>query len=90
MKILRKLGATVVLTSVLAVSAVAGEIPTPPCANPAPGQIETPPCSAAPGDSETPTLTSTSGDMGTPTVANDETLFSKIAADLLLNLLPLF
>ena len=73
MKILRKLGATVVLTSVLAVSAVAGEIPTPPCANPAPGQTETPPCSAAPGDMGTHTETSTSGDMGTPTVANDET-----------------
>jgi hypothetical protein len=39
---------------------------------------------------ETPTLTSTSGDMGTPTVANDETLFTKIATDVFLYYLPLF
>lgn len=90
MKILRKIGATVVLTSVLAVSALAGEIPTPPCANPAPGQIDTPPCAAAPGDMETPALTSTFGDVGTPMVANDEMSFSKIATDVFLYYLPLF
>jgi len=86
MKELRKLGAVVVLTFVLALSAFAGEILTPPCAPPEPGQIETPPCGAAPGDMET--LNSTSGDLGTPT--SDEMSFSKIAADVFLEFLPLF
>ena len=90
MKNLRKLGATLVLTFALSLTAIAGEVLTPPCAPPEPGQIPTPPCAAAPGDMETPTVTSTSGDVGTPTVANDEMSFSKIAADVLLNLLPLF
>jgi hypothetical protein len=39
---------------------------------------------------ETTPMPSTSGDMGTPTVADDEMSFSKIAADLFLNILPLF
>jgi hypothetical protein len=78
MKNLRKLGAAVVLTSVLALSAFAGEIPTPPCAPPEPGQTDTPPCAAAPGN------------MGTSTVASNETSFTEIAASVLLNVLPLF
>ena len=91
MRNLRKLSAATVLTLAFTLSAFAGEVLTPPCANPAPGQVDTPPCAAAPGDMDTLGLTSTtSGDMSTPTVATDETLFSKIAADVLLNLLPLF
>ncbi len=90
MKTLTKLSAAVTLTVVLIVPAFAGQIDTPPCAPPEPGQTSTPPCSAAPGDMETPTLTSTSGDQDASTVANDEMSFSKIAADLLLNILPLF
>jgi hypothetical protein len=91
MKKLQKLGAIVVLTFVLAMSAFAGQTDTPPCPIPEPGQTETPPCGAAPGDMATPTVTSTvPGDVGTPTVANDEMSFSKIAADLFLNILPLF
>jgi hypothetical protein len=82
MKNLRKLAATVVLTGVLALSAFAGETSTPPCA-PQPGQIETPPCAAAPGDMETPTGASTA-------LANSETSLTEIAADVLLNFLPLF
>lgn len=77
MKNLRKLGGAVVLTSVLALSAFAGEIPTPPCAPPEPGQIQTP-CAAAPGNT------------GTSTVASNETSFTEIAANVLLNVLPLF
>ena len=88
MKNLRKLGAAAVLTGVLALSVFAGEIPTPPCAQPEPGQTETPPCAAAPGDMETPTGASTApGDM---TLASSETSFSEITASVLLNLLPLF
>jgi hypothetical protein len=87
MKNLKRLGAAVVLTLALGLSALGGEILTPPCPPPEPGEILTPPCGAAPGDMETPTLTSTSGELGAPT---DEGSFSKIAADVLLNLLPLF
>jgi len=86
MKNLRKLGAAVVLTSVLALSAFAGEIPTPPCAPPDPGETHTPPCASALGDMETPTEASTApGDMG-----NGGSSFTEIAADVLLNFLPLF
>jgi hypothetical protein len=90
MRTLRKLSAAVTLTAVLIVPAFAGQTETPPCAPPEPGQTSTPPCSAAPGDMETPIMTSTSDDMSTPTAANNETVFSKIAADLFLNILPLF
>ena len=89
MKNPKRLGAAVVLTLVLGLSASGGEILTPPCAAPEPGEILTPPCAAAPGAMETPSSTAP-GDMGTPTSLNDETLFSKIAADLFLNILPLF
>jgi hypothetical protein len=91
MKNLRKLGAAVILTSVLALSAFAGEIPTPPCSPPDGGQTSTPPCAAAFGDMDTPTGASTApGDMGTPTLASSETSFAEIAANVLLNFLPLF
>jgi hypothetical protein len=86
MKNLRKLGGATVLACVLSLSASAGEILTPPCAPPEPGQIPTPPCAEqqAPGDIETPTAESTTqGDLGTPT-------FTEIAADIILNFLPLF
>jgi hypothetical protein len=87
MKSLKRLGATVVLTSALALSTLAGEIPTPPCVAPQPGQIETPPCAAAPGDMGTPTGASTPP--GDVTLAN-ETSFSEISANVLLTFLPLF
>ena len=91
MKNLRKLGATVLLTCVLALSAFAGQIPTPPCGEPEPGETHAPPCIAAPGDMETPTVASTAtGDMATTTVANSDTSFTEIAANVLLNFLPLF
>jgi hypothetical protein len=82
MKNLRKLVAAAALTCVLALSAFAGEIPTPPCAPPEPGQIDTPPCAVAPGDMETPTASTVPGDMGMPT-------FTEIAADVILTCLPL-
>jgi hypothetical protein len=90
MRNLRKLSAAVVLTCVLGLPAFAGEVLTPPCPLPEPGEVLTPPCSAAPRDMETPTLTSTSRDLGASTVANDETLFSRIATDVFLYYLPLF
>jgi hypothetical protein len=90
MKNLRKLGAVVVLTSVVSLSALAGEIPTPPC-GPEPGQASTPPCSAAPSDMGTTSGASTApGDMEMPPVASNDTSFTEIAADVLLNVLSLF
>lgn len=88
MKNLRKLGVAVLLTCVLALSAFAGEIPTPPCA---PGQIDTPPCAAVRSDTGTPAEASTApGEMGGPTSASNETSFTEFAANVLLNVLPLF
>jgi hypothetical protein len=87
MKNLRKLGAAVLLTCVLGLPALAGETSTPPCAPPDPGETSTPPCAAALGDMGTPTGASTApGDLGT----RSETSFTEIAADVLLNILPLF
>ena len=43
---LRRLVVTLCLTSVLAVTAFAGETPAPPCA-PNPGETNAPPCSSA-------------------------------------------
>jgi hypothetical protein len=62
MKNLKRLVAAVVLTSVLGLSAFAGETDTPPCAPPAPGDTQTPPCTGiqaaapdpAPGQTDTP------------------------------------
>jgi hypothetical protein len=89
MKNLRKLGAAAVLTCVLALPALAGETPTPPC-TPEPGQTSTPPCASAFGDMGTPAEASTTpGAMGTPTLASNETSFTEIAADVLLNVLSL-
>ncbi len=82
MQKLRKLGATVVVTFVLALSAFAGETLTPPCPDPAPGQTSTPPCSAATGDMDTPGVTQAA--------ANDGTSFTEIATDVVLNILSLY
>ena len=91
MKNLRKSGAALVLTCALGFSALAGETSTPPCAEPVPGETSTPPCAAAPSDVDTPSSQSTTpGDMGTPSVTSNETSFTDIAADVLLNCLSLF
>ena len=86
---LKRLGATIALTSVLVVPAFAGQILTP-CTPPEPGQILTP-CDpgspVAPGDMGTPTGSSTApGDM----TSASETSFTEIAANVLLTFLPLF
>ena len=83
MKNLKRLGATVVLTLALGLTALAGEMETPPCAPPTPGEIETPPCAAAqmtPDDSTAP------GGISTPAAANTVDIFSVVdaAMDLLL------
>ena len=45
MKNLKRLVATVLLTCVLGLSAFAGEMNSPPCAPPEPGETHGPPCS---------------------------------------------
>jgi hypothetical protein len=77
----------------IALSAFAGETPTPPCGNPAAGQTETPPCATQllSGDMNIPAATSvTPGFMGKPAGGRNETSLTQIVADVLLNFLPLF
>ena len=63
MKSFRQLCSAIVLTLVLAMSALAGHTETPPgCVEP--GDTQTPPCFAAPGETQGPGLAA-SGDMET-------------------------
>jgi hypothetical protein len=81
MKTLKKLSAVVVLTSVLGLSAFAGETQTPPCAPPEPGDTQTPPCTGqALGDS--------SGLVSTPSAS--DYLVAEAAISLFESLLPLY
>jgi hypothetical protein len=90
MKTVKRVGAAFVLTCVLAMTAFAGDVLTPPCAPPAPGDVLTPPCAAAPGDSGTPTEASTApGQIETP-LANTDTSFAEIAVNALQSMLSLF
>jgi hypothetical protein len=90
MKKLRKFGAPIILALVFALTAFAGQTDTPPCSIPEPGQTDTPPCvQLASGDMNTPMPTSRTGNLGSATVAKEASL-SEIAADFLLNFLPLF
>ncbi len=89
MKKLRKLGTTVLMTFALAISVIATE--NPPCGT-EPGQIPTPPCAtqlATENVNTTARASVATGNIGTSTVAN-ETSLTRIAADVLLNFLPLF
>ena len=55
MEKLKRLIVSLTLVSVLAISAFAGEIQSPPCA---PGEIQSPPCSSAPLLTDDPTVLS--------------------------------
>ena len=81
MKTLRTLGAVIALTFVLNLSALGGEIPTPPCSTPEPGQTETPPCSVA----QAPTL----GELNAPPADRASTL-AEIAENVLQSMWSLF
>ena len=85
MKNLRRLGLAFVLTFVLVVSAFAGETPTGPCAQPAPGEIQTPPCTAA---LLSPDGSAAAGDILTPPASNTVDILSVV--DAAMNLLLLF
>ena len=83
MQNLKRLGAAVLLTFMLGLSAVAGEMNAPPCAPPDPGIIQTPPCSAAPGQIVMPPAASVDpGETSTPPA---EYSFTQLAITLLEN-----
>jgi len=56
MKSLNRFVASLSLTLVLGLSAVAGEMSAPPCPTPDPGEMSSPPCSGAQSTSDDPTL----------------------------------
>jgi hypothetical protein len=85
MKNLKRLGAALVLTFVLGLSAFAGEVETPPCAPPDPGILDTPPCAAvplSPGNSTAP------GQLETPPASNTADILAVV--DAAMNLLLFF
>ena len=84
MKNLKRLGAAVVLTFVLGLSAFAGETQTPPCSPPEPGEIHAPPCAVQPAPDE-PTAP---GDTLTPPASNTVDILTVV--DAAMNLLLLF
>jgi hypothetical protein len=53
----KRLVVTLCLMSVLSVTALAGEIQSPPCSPPDPGEIQSPPCSTAQLTTDDPTNT---------------------------------
>ena len=84
MKNLRTLGAAVVLTFVLSLSAFAGDMNSPPCVPPAPGETHTPPCAAQmPLDDST-----VPGEVNTPPDANAVDIL--FVVDAAMNLLLIF
>ena len=89
MRKLKTLGATVLLTLALGTSELAAETRTLPCGSMEPGQIPTPPCAIQLADVNANIATQASLGMGT-VAASNETSLTRIAADLLLNFLPLF
>jgi hypothetical protein len=84
MKNLKRLGAAVVLTFVLGLSAFAGETQTPPCSPPEPGETHAPPCAVQPAPDE-PT---SPGDTLTLPASNTVDILTLV--DAAMNLLLLF
>jgi len=79
---LRRLVVTICLTSVLAITAFAGETPTP-CAPPDPGATQTPPCAIA----QTATDDSTVPGQTETMPASDTTYVVSVVEDALLQFL---
>jgi len=82
MKNVNRLVATIALTCMLGVSAIAGETQTPPCV---PGQVDTPPCAGAPSQTSTPP---DGGETHSPPAANALDILS--VAEAAMNLLLIF
>ena len=87
MKTLKRLSLTAALTTVLAVSAFAGEIQTPPCAPPEPGETHSPPCATA---QSAPDNSATPGQTDTPPSSSDTVSFADVAVDDVQSVLMLF
>jgi hypothetical protein len=79
---LRRMLPVVVLTLVLAIAGVAGEINSPPCAPPEPGQTETMPC----GGGQSVSDNTTPGQLETPP-ASDSVDLVTVAEDAITTLL---
>lgn len=88
MKSLTRLAASIALTLVLGLSAVAGEVQSPPCPSPDPGEMSAPPCSTAQQTSDDPTPAQTS----TPPSASavTECVVTDTAIDFVESILSLF
>lgn len=89
MKDLKRLGVSLTLISVLALTAFAGETHSPPCAPPDPGETHSPPCAAAQmtsGDSIPP------GETSAPPASNaaNASSVTEVALDLLQSVLLIF
>ena len=84
MKNLKKLGAALVLTCVLGLSAFAGETSAPPCAPPEPGETSAPPCSGG------QMISDNSGLVSTPSAPDSGYLVAEAAITLFESLLPLY
>ena len=83
MKNLKRLGAAVILTCVLVLSAFAGETSAPPCAPPEPGETQAPPCAGQ-------TASDNSGLVSTPSASDSGYLVAEAAITLFESLLPIF
>ena len=84
MKNLKRLGATLALTFLLGMTALAGETNAPPCPPPEPGETNAPPCTGGQmaGDS--------SGSVSTPLTSDTSYLVAEAAINLFESLLPLY
>ena len=84
MKNLKRLVAAVLLTFVLGLSAFAGEMNSPPCAPPEPGETHTPPCSGGQTASDNSTLP---GETSSPPAPDSAYLVTEAAITLFESLL---
>ena len=60
MKTIKRASLTIVLTLAFASSGIAGEVSSPPCPSPDPGEMQAPPCSVAQETSDDPAARQTS------------------------------
>ena len=88
MKSLNRLAASLSLMLVLGLSAIAGEVQSPPCPPPDPGEMSAPPCSTAQLTSDDPTP----GQTDTPPSASavTEYVVAGAAIDFVESVLSLF
>ena len=86
MKNLKRLCVAIALTLTIALSAFAGEIPSPPCPPPDPGEIPSPPCSVTQDVSDDATAQA----QATATVTSDDLSITTLTVDVLQTVLFLF